>query len=881
MQIPGPDTRVVEVRVHGILGTTGEDLTDSVASVDVAGDGIGRIVRPADRLLRPVPGPQLTAGERSVPRIVEGYLWGAMTSGGLAKAAWALLFPFALANMAHWMLPPRPANSAGRALSGTLRALLRVSALLLTMLFVAQLTVITLDLVAAQCLRPGAQCMTAVPEVVRGLDVLRSSVALLPVALVIGLMYWLSTSSWEVSAPKTEGAKPSGLAPVLPGENVVSDPDTPALRVLHVAAALSTVALLVLGGPFAAGPDPRWLLAAALTAAALVGAAALDDPSGMRSNRTLRALLGRKVRRALLIVSAVLLASVALVPPRLAGELPGSGPTIDTITGLLVAVCLAVGVLLVPAILLARSGWKSSPRELRPWAGGWMAAPVLMLAAMLGNGFGAGLALSVRQTLGVSSSRGTSLVLPRAFDDVTIFWGTAALLLAVTAAVAVPWTLFRRWRHGERARSVPDEVELLHAGRKEDQQAAGSAWTWADLQRRYSHQMFLVLAGVLTASTALTLAARFAGLEFYGWRSALGVVVLAGLAVGLMRIVFLAATKRNRSRQLGVLGDLSLFWPREAHPVVPPCYALKVIPELVDRVTEHLSEPNTRVVLVGHSQGSLLAAVTAARLVDALPEQDLERVGLVTAGSQLQWAYPRAFPGAVPHQSLLKLSGDLGGRWRSLCRGTDPLGGGVTTWNRQVYGGMLIGVGFKADGTEGPLPAATRGPTGALVLGGDHWLPDPQRGPFSCRRWVPGVMGHSEYSGDPEWDRAVAMAAGLETPVRGAALPLQPETPAPTQIPSAPDLDKRPLPVRGTDGGSLDEEVPHDREQPRSEESERPEPDEPTAEPSADESGAESLVPEQDAPVERSEPAVLPEITEPRGRIAPWERGSALRSSEH
>jgi hypothetical protein len=48
------------------------------------------------------------------------------------------------------------------------------------------------------------------------------------------------------------------------------------------------------------------------------------------------------------------------------------------------------------------------------------------------------------------------------------------------------------------------------------------------------------------------------------------------------------------------------------------------------------------------------------------------------------------------------------------------------------------------------------------VLGGDHWLPDPQRGPFQGRRWAPGVNRHADYTSDPEWDRAVAIAAGLE-----------------------------------------------------------------------------------------------------------------------
>ncbi|SFS40205.1 hypothetical protein [Saccharopolyspora flava] len=906
MQVPGPDTRVVELRVHGILGTTGDELTDSVASVDVAGDGVGRIMRPADRLRRPVPGPMLNAGDRSVPRIVEGYVWGAMTSGGLAKATWALLFPFALANMAHWMLPPtRAENPLSRLLCSALRGLLRISALLLTMLMVAQLTVITLDLVAAQCLAPGAQCLGFVPEAARGADVLRSVVALIPVTLVVLLMHRLSTVSWRVSAPKEDSPQHSALAPMLPGGNVVSDPDTPALRALHVTAALATAALVALGGPLTFSLDPRWLVAVALLVIAGVGTAGLDDPAGMReTGKVFRALLGRRSRRVLMSVAGVLVASVAVLPGELTGPLPGSGGTIDALTALLVLTCVAVAVLLLPASLLARPVWKSQPRQLRPWAGGWMAAPVLMLAAMLGNGFGAGLALSVRQTLSAPQPEGAApLLLPTAFDDVTIFWGTAVVLMAVALLVAVPWLLVRRFRRGEDDDPIPDEVALLHAGRQEDQRKAAGAWRLADLQRRYSHQLFLVIAGVLTASTAASLAARFAGMPRLGWLSAIGVVALAGLAVGLLRMVFLAATKRDTARYLGVLGDLALFWPREAHPVVPPCYALKVIPELADRATEHLKDPNTRVVLVGHSQGSLLAAVAAARLLESLPESDRERVGLVTAGSQLQWAYPRAFPGVVPHAALRDLAGSMGDRWRSLCRGTDPLGGAVTTWNRQVYNGMLIGVGLRGDGTEGPLPAATRGPTGALVLGGDHWLPDPQRGPFSCRRWVPGVLGHTDYSGDPEWDRAVAMAAGLERPVRGAALPVS-EAP---QIPSAPDPQAigsgTALSPRGDDGGSIGdpvEELPKrgsgesaeaaKTKRAKSIRSLRKGPQRPVEaevpeqqshrDPSSEDAEGDAGLPEQQDSEPRSEPSVLPEITEPRGRTAPWERGSSLRSTD-
>jgi hypothetical protein len=189
-----------------------------------------------------------------------------------------------------------------------------------------------------------------------------------------------------------------------------------------------------------------------------------------------------------------------------------------------------------------------------------------------------------------------------------------------------------------------------------------------------------------------------------------------------------------------------------------------VVPEIAARAAEYLAEPGTRVVLTGHSQGSAIVVAAATRLLDGLPDAEAQRLGIVVAGAPLQWAYPRAFPAVVPHDGLLELCHDLNGRWRTMARGTDPIGGGLTTWRRQVFDGKLIGVGFRTDGTSGALPAAVAGPTGALVLGGDHWLPDPERGPFAGRRWAAGVRRHMDYYSDPEWDRAVACAAGLESP---------------------------------------------------------------------------------------------------------------------
>jgi hypothetical protein len=251
--------------------------------------------------------------------------------------------------------------------------------------------------------------------------------------------------------------------------------------------------------------------------------------------------------------------------------------------------------------------------------------------------------------------------------------------------------------------------------------------------------------------------------SWFGPLSAIGVFALGWLAAGLLRLVYTAAKSPQRSRHLGALADLVCFWPRAAHPTVPPCYALKIVPELTARAKEHLTEPNTRVVLAGSNLGSLLTIIAAARLVADLPEEERARVGLLTAGSPLQWGYQRAFPAVLSYASLAELNGRLEGRWRALCRGTDTFGGGVTTWRHQVSTGRLLGDGFLPDGGVGPL-VGVQEPTGALILGGDHWLPDPMRGPTGVHRWAAGVLKHADYAADAEWDHAVTIAAGLELP---------------------------------------------------------------------------------------------------------------------
>ncbi|WP_330272589.1 hypothetical protein OG205_37695 [Lentzea sp. NBC_00516] len=772
MLIAGPDTRVVELRVHGVQGTTPQTLVDAVAAVDVAGDGLGRIVRPADRLRRPAPGPVLQTEGRPIPRVVEGYLWGGMTSGGVAKATWALLFPFSIANVAHWMLPPVPERNLPAHLLGIgLRSLLRVFALLLTALLVAQISVVSLDLLAAQCLRPGTACLTSIPADVRMFPWFRTFLGILPIIVVIAVIRRVSHVEWRIERKAIADAEEQKKQPAsgLPGAHVATDPDTPALRSLHVVTALAVTALIALGGPLkqltATGGmgvaiTVAWTVSLALIGVSVLGVLLLDDPTGgapHRGGRWLRAALGRKPRRLLLVFSVLLVLTTLGLQEQLPLRVPGADVTVQVVALLMAFVLVLFGLMLIPAALLARGTWKSLPRELRPWAGGWFSAPVLAIGGLLGGGFGAGVALPVRKALG------DGLRLPAGYEYITLLWGVAGALALLSTFAVASFTGAVRWRAFRKGKVWAREASLLHSGRMRDLRTATRAWWWARWERNHGHHMILIIASVLVVGAVLATVLRVQNVPLGSWAvfSAFGVFVLGLLAVSLLRAVYLAARQPESGRRLGIIADIAQFWPREAHPIVPPCYALKVVPELVARVQDHLRDPGTRVVLCGHSQGSLLVAVAAARLLEELPAHDRERIGLLTAGSQLQWAYPRAFPAVVPHASLARLAGGLDGRWRALCRGTDPLGGAVTTWRRQVFDGMLLGVGYREDGSEGALAPALRGPTGALVLGGDHWLPDPQRGPFPGRRWRSGVSAHSDYTSDPEWDRAVAIAAGL------------------------------------------------------------------------------------------------------------------------
>jgi hypothetical protein len=151
----------------------------------------------------------------------------------------------------------------------------------------------------------------------------------------------------------------------------------------------------------------------------------------------------------------------------------------------------------------------------------------------------------------------------------------------------------------------------------------------------------------------------------------LGTYLISAATVGLLVLGVLAYRYAGIRRIVGVFWDLGTFWPRAAHPLAPPCYAERVVPELVTRVS-WLSERGS-VVLSGHSQGSVLVAAAVLQM----PPRLRDRLALLTYGSPLGRLYARLFPAYVNPEVLAAVSEAVGGRWRNLWRDTDFIGGPV------------------------------------------------------------------------------------------------------------------------------------------------------------------------------------------------------------
>jgi hypothetical protein len=179
--------------------------------------------------------------------------------------------------------------------------------------------------------------------------------------------------------------------------------------------------------------------------------------------------------------------------------------------------------------------------------------------------------------------------------------------------------------------------------------------------------------------------------------------LMTGWFVSRLRRAYASVTSR---KNVGMLWDVFTFWPRAVHPLAPPCYAERAVPELVDRIrlltghrstdvddavhlgaeaerpdlrrTRGLIVPAGQVLLTGYSQGSVIVAAAIAQL----PRQVRENVALLTLACPARRLHGRAFPAFFGAQQLGALGDllDIGpgqnehGRWKNLCRRSDYFG---------------------------------------------------------------------------------------------------------------------------------------------------------------------------------------------------------------
>ncbi|WP_436848250.1 hypothetical protein [Streptomyces flaveolus] len=518
------------------------------------------------------------------------------------------------------------------------------------------------------------------------------------------------------------------------------------LRAAHTAAGLLTVAAAVTapaarfdhrpGGP-AVLDVLGLLLAAALfvCGAAVVAVVCRRGRSEWRLDQRLDRHLVRRLPLAALALLLLGLVYAGWSRPgwRSTGRLPG-----DLSFG---ALMLAQGLLVV--VLAAVAGYlhrrRPDPRAGMRGLGG---PAVALLACALGGVISGGVAQRVADWLDGTRALLTGPPVPLTWQA-SVIPALLAVLLLLAAGLAL---------HTARlARTERDRVRREHPGEPEDPsrtRAIAHARAMATLTDRVPLVVAVLTATTLVlGSVALTgaLATRKtpdgAAHRAHHLLQAVAETsqALGSWLVGLGFLLFVTWGRRaykdaSARRTIGILWDVGTFWPRAAHPFAPPCYAERAVPDLTWRMATWTRRTGGRLVLSGHSQGSVLAAAAAWQL----PPSVRARVALLTYGSPLERLYGRWFPAHFGPPALAALHHDID-CWRNLYRRTDPIGGPVRVPDDTA-----------PDVDHEPL----RDP---LVYGRtpDHPLPAP-------------ILGHSDYQSDPAFSRERArLLARLRPEVPG------------------------------------------------------------------------------------------------------------------
>jgi hypothetical protein len=755
MTVPGNPTPDIELRIHGVSGTPVESMLDVSTVHRVAGDDDAGFWRRGD-----VGDGEILTGSDT---LLEGYRWGGLTSGAKTAAVWVFLAPFALVNAAAAAHLPGTSKPEGRrgiapGIEGTL---VRWFALSLSLTFVLTAYIASVDVVGWQCgnpldpnqshPKPFCTRHTAYTHFLSwhffDTPARHIVVTMLGPLVVLGLVWFLARKSWQ-----RYEAYPVGSAHGFVREEAARTPfDDPGfwngreraemLRHLHIAASLAGLSAMVLWARIAIHPQ-RWSRAvvpllmaiALLVLAAVVIVVAFTSIPGRRTwARGLLIAAGALMAGTLATTWFAELRHTTTTPTgttvaRFPAELPG----VAQVVTLLFAVQLVIVVALWAAGLATN---KTSPRRVRDIGLKGCTSPALcVISLVLAGVFSAGTIMRVADLLGsprprteIGSRALGHIVTPDAFTWMARGAVAAAVVIAVWAiVVGMIQYQFAKTLAGEYYRPltplVPDPATA------KAQAVAGGQRT-KKVRRTIAVARLTDRAGLIlgpAAGIALVFAATATVFAFLGdsnhlwgfltnpqgnawrtWTASTGSWLLVGFAAALVGLTFSAYRDVGKRRQVGIILDLASFWPRSAHPLGPPCYAERTVPEYAARATFHrygalrfddstqtadevraqAQQGGREVVLSAHSQGTIIAAAALLQL------HDTTGLRLLTYGCPLDRLYARYFPSYFGGNTLGTLLARLTtndapthtpepatpieGRWRNLYRETDPIGDSV------------------------------------------------------------------------------------------------------------------------------------------------------------------------------------------------------------
>ncbi|WP_435120528.1 hypothetical protein [Micromonospora tulbaghiae] len=319
---------------------------------------------------------------------------------------------------------------------------------------------------------------------------------------------------------------------------------------------------------------------------------------------------------------------------------------------------------------------------------------------MMAVAYCAGLLYWVSDRLDASAEpSGPSRVVP----PLAVFWAGLACAIGLAALIGLlirAVVLLHRLRRVEYARLAATPGLSAH-----DLRRCRDVSTYRALHRLVGEHAVRLLgcyAAFCAILVTLCCAAALSGerpspLSPSGWQTAIhwtaerGDTVLGWLPVVMAVLGLLVYRTDSVRRSVGVIWDVCTFWPRAAHPLAPPSYAERAVPELQTRVAGLLALPPHHgdrmdgVILSGHSQGTVICAAVLLQL----PRRWRRRTWFFSYGCQLTRLYGRVFPSYFGPERLRALAGALtwpGGHvaWTNFWRDTDPLGWQVSAGQRDV-----------------------------------------------------------------------------------------------------------------------------------------------------------------------------------------------------